>query len=253
MDVQAEGVCYAYGSRQVLNDLTWQVRPGITGLLGPNGAGKTTLLSLLVTIHRLRTGTIRVGEHDLGSRDGRQAARRVIGYLPQRFTLVGSMLVHDTVAYAAWLNGLPYRSCADAARRALELVGLDDRQRSRVRTLSGGMRQRLGIAAALAHEPEVVVLDEPTVGLDPSQRLRLREIIHQIGQGRTVVLSTHLVEDVAHLCDTVAIIDQGEIRFSGTAERLMSLIDNVPGDSAARGSALERAYDRFLQDGWPDA
>src|SRR5699024_4310727 len=206
---------HSYGSRRVLSGLDWHVHPGITGLLGPNGAGKTTLLSLLVGIHRLRTGVIRVGEHDLGSAAGRQAARRLVGFLPQRFSLVAAMRVLDTVAYAAWLNGIDSSHSFAAARRALQLVELGDRERSRVRTLSGGMRQRLGIAAALAHNPEVVVLDEPTVGLDPSQRLRLREVIHQIGRERTVVLSTHLVEDVVHLCDQVSIIDSGQVRFPG--------------------------------------
>ncbi|WP_372448948.1 AAA family ATPase [Qaidamihabitans albus] len=113
------------------------------------------------------------------------------------------------------------------------------------------MRQRLGIAAALAHDPAVVIMDEPTVGLDPSQRLQLREMIHEISRDRTVVLSTHLVEDVAHLCDEVAIIDDGQMQFSGPAHKLTSMIDNAPSDSA-RGSKLERAYDHFLRHGWPE-
>lgn len=250
MDVLADGVCYSYGSRQVLKDLTWQVRPGVTGLLGPNGAGKTTLLSLLVTVNRLRTGTICVGDHDLRSSAGRHGARKAIGYLPQRFSLVGAMRVRDTVAYAAWLNGVSYARCFGAAEHALRVVELEERMWNRVRTLSGGMRQRLGIAAALAHDPSVLVMDEPTVGLDPSQRLRLRETIHQISRDRTVVLSTHLVEDVAHLCDEVAIIDDGQIRFSDSTDKLRSIIGDAP-SSTARGSELERAYDHFLTHGWP--
>ncbi|GAA1227301.1 ATP-binding cassette domain-containing protein [Prauserella halophila] len=251
MDIRVEGVSYAYGTRQVLSGLTWHVRPGITGLLGPNGAGKTTLLSLLVTMNRVRTGSVLVGEHDLSSPAGRQGARQVIGYLPERFSLVAAMRVRDTVAYAAWLNGVPYAECLPAARRALDRVGLAERERSRARALSGGMRQRLGIAAVLAHDPAVVIMDEPTVGLDPSQRLQLREMIHEVSRDRTVVLSTHLVEDVAHLCDEVAIIDDGQMQFSGSADKLTAMIDDAPSDSA-RGSKLERAYDHFLRHGWPE-
>ncbi|PRX50383.1 ABC-2 type transport system ATP-binding protein [Prauserella shujinwangii] len=250
MDIRVEDVSYAYGSRQALSGLTWHVRPGITGLLGPNGAGKTTLLSLLVTLNRVRTGTVLVGDHDVSDPAGRRAARRVIGYLPERFSLVAGMRVGDAVAYAAWLNGVSYGECFPAARRALARIGLAERERSRVRELSGGMRQRLGIAAALAHDPAVVIMDEPTVGLDPSQRLRLREVIHEIGRDRTVVLSTHLVEDVAHLCDEVAIIDEGRMRFSGPAHALTAMIDDASG-GGGRGSKLERAYDHFLRYGWP--
>lgn len=251
MDIRVEDVSYAYGTRQVLSGLTWHVRPGITGLLGPNGAGKTTLLSLLVTMNRLRTGTVLVGDNDLSSPAGRQAAREIIGYLPERFSLVAAMRVRDTVAYAAWLNGVPYAECFDAARRTLSRVGLAERERSKVHTLSGGMRQRLGIAAALAHDPAIMIMDEPTVGLDPSQRLQLRELIHEVSRDRTMVLSTHLVEDVAHLCDEVAIIDDGRMQFSGSAQKLTSVIDNAPSDDA-RGSKLERAYDHFLRHGWPE-
>src|SRR5699024_9805137 len=174
---------------------------------------------------------------------------KVIGYLPQHFSLVGGMRVRDTVAYAAWLNGVPYTWSFRAAGDALVQVGLTDQERSKVRNLSQGMRQRLGIASALAHEPAVLVLDDPTGGLEASLRPQLRETVHEISRDRTVVLSSHRVEDVAHLCDDIAILVEGRMRFSGSSRELTSLVE-CPAEDA--GAQLERAYDHFLTCGRPD-
>jgi len=249
VEIRAANLCYSYGGHRVLHDLTWHVRQGVTGLLGPSGAGKTTLLSLLVTINRPRTGRILVGENDLGTAAGRQAARKVIGYLPQHFSLVRGMRVRDTVAYAAWLNGVPYTWSFRAAGDALVQVGLTDQEHCRVHNLSPGMRQRLGIASALAHEPAVLVLDDPTGGLEASRRRQLRETVHEISRDRTVVLSTQRVENVAHLCDDIAILDEGRMRFSGSSRELTSLVECTAEDA---GSQVERAYDHFLTCGRPD-
>ena len=239
MEVTFDGVSYAYRGRPVVSGLDWSLRPGITGLLGPNAAGKSTVLTLLVGLRAAKSGRVRVGEADLGTRAGREAARRSIGYLPQRFALVPGMRVGDTVEYAAWLNGLSGRAARDAAAKALAAVDLADRADAAVRTLSGGLRQRVGIAAAIAHEPPVVVLDEPTVGLDPSQRVRVRAAIARIGQERTVVLSTHLSEDVAALCDTVSVLSDGALRYHGP-------LGELTGADPSTAADLERAYDELL-------
>ncbi|WP_017587846.1 ABC transporter ATP-binding protein [Nocardiopsis ganjiahuensis] len=246
MRVTAEGLDFGYRNRRkVLDGLTWTVEPGVTGLLGPNGAGKTTLLSLIVTLLPVRGGRLLIGEHDLSTGTGRSRARHELGFVPQRFSLTGELTVAETVAYAAWTHGLDRRECGEAARRALEsvdLAGLADR---RTRTLSGGQRQRVGIAAALAHDPRVLILDEPTAGLDPGQRLRVREVVAGLGADRTVLISTHLIEDVAHLCTRIGVLAGGRIEFQGTFPELEALIDDVPGASAY-GSGFERAYDRLI-------
>lgn len=233
MIVAFEGVSYSYRRNPVLTDLNWTVSAGITGLVGPNGAGKSTMLALLVGLRKPRSGRVTVGGDDASG------ARRRVGYLPQRFSLVPSMTVRDTVAYSAWLNGLDRDAAVAAADRALALVDLAERADSTVRTLSGGLRQRAGIAAAVAHEPEILVLDEPTVGLDPGQRVRIRRVIERVGENRTVVLATHLVEDVVNLCSTVSVLDAGALLFHGPLAEL------VDGDEVS-AATLEHAYEELL-------
>jgi ABC-2 type transport system ATP-binding protein len=247
MRVTAEGLAFGYrGRRKVLDGLTWAVEPGITGLLGPNGAGKTTLLSLIVTLLPVRGGRLLIGKHDLSTAAGRSGARRELGFVPQRFSLAGELTVADTVAYAAWVHGLDRRECGDAARRALASVDLSGLADRRTRTLSGGQRQRVGIAAALAHDPRVLILDEPTAGLDPGQRLRVREVVARLGEDRTVLVSTHLIEDIAHLCSRVGVLAGGRIEFHGTFPELEALIEDTS-EGSAYGSGFERAYDRLIE------
>ncbi|GAA4911643.1 ABC transporter ATP-binding protein [Streptomyces coeruleoprunus] len=248
MRIVLEQVSFSYRrtrKKNVLEGASWTVDSGVTGLLGPNGAGKTTLLSLIVTLAAPQRGRILVGEYDVARPADRAEARRLLGFVPQRFSLAGELTVADTVAYAAWVNGVPRRACADAAACALDHVDMGALASRAVRTLSGGERQRVGIAAALAHDPRVLVLDEPTVGLDPGQRLRAREVIARLGEDRTVVLSTHLVEDVAHLCGRVGVLAGGRIAFDGTFAALEGLIEDSDGGSRY-GSPFERAYDALI-------
>lgn len=173
--VSVRGVTHRYGRRVALADATLDLPVGVTGLLGPNGAGKSTLMKLLATAMPLQTGSVAVGDVPL-VRDNLTAVRRQLGYLPQRFEVMGWSTVRRNVEYAAWAHGLPSREAGERADRALVLLGLSDRAGSRARALSGGVRQRLGLACALVHEPRVLVLDEPTVGLDPAQRRGLRAL-----------------------------------------------------------------------------
>ncbi|WP_239129357.1 ATP-binding cassette domain-containing protein [Sinosporangium siamense] len=251
MRIVVENVDFSYRGlfrprgKPVLRGASWTVEPGVTGLMGPNGAGKTTLLSLLVTLAAPQHGRVLIGEHDVSRPAGRREARRLLGFVPQRFSLAGELTVADTVSYAAWVNGVPRRACGGAAAGALALVDAAALAARKVRTLSGGERQRVGIAAALAHDPRILVLDEPTVGLDPGQRLRAREVIARLGASRTVLLSTHLVEDVAHLCERVGVLAAGRIAFQGTFAELEALAeDSDPG--RRYGSAFEHAYDRLI-------
>ena len=232
-------VVFRYGRHTVLDGLSWQVGDGITGLLGPNGAGKTTLLNLLVGLTRPTSGEVSVHTPDGG--------RGRVGFVPQRFSLAGEMPVQDTVAYAAWINGVPRRACGAAATRALALVSLDDRITLPVRKLSGGQRQRLGLAAALAHEPDLLVLDEPTVGLDPGQRMRLREVIARVGERCVVLLSTHLIEDISHLCGRVGVLADGRLVFDGTEAELAARVAGTSTEGLL-GSDFERSYYSLIAD-----
>ncbi len=240
MQIALEGIEVGYGRRRVLRDLTWTVRPGVTGLLGENGAGKTTLLSVLVGLRRPRAGTVSVA-----GVDGR-AAR--FGFVPQTFSVPPEVRVVEAVSYAAWVNGVDRRDGAGAALRALEAVDLAELARERVRVLSGGQRQRLGVAAGLAHDPDVLVLDEPTVGLDPTQRVRVREVVASLGASRTVLLSTHVLEDVHHLCHRVGLLAGGRIAFDGTVDEVKAAMAGGAGDGGALESPLERGYRTLLDD-----
>jgi ABC-2 type transport system ATP-binding protein len=246
MRVTIENVSYSYRRKPALKEVSWALDGGVTGLLGPNGAGKTTLLSLLVTLLKPKTGRISLGDHDLGTTSGRAEVRRLLGFVPQRFSLASEMTVEDTVAYAAWVHGVSDRDCTKAASRAIDEVGLTDERAHPVRALSGGERQRLGLAAALAHDPAVLILDEPTVGLDPGQRLKMRQRIADIGKERTVLISSHLLEDIEHLCGRVGVLAQGRMVFDGDINELDKLIANTPTGTAVLGSRFERAYDSLI-------
>ncbi|MER7005874.1 ATP-binding cassette domain-containing protein [Dactylosporangium sp. NPDC000555] len=246
MNLIVHDVVASYGRRVVLDGLSWQVSAGVTGLLGPNGAGKTTLLHLIAGITTPRRGTITAigtdGQHN--SKDKGFGKR--IGFVPQHFTFAAEMSVRDTISYAAWVNGVPRRACGAAAGQALDRVNLKERADTKVRTLSGGQRQRLGVATALAHEPELLILDEPTVGLDPGQRLNLREVIADIGTRLPVILSTHFVEDVTHLCQRVGILAGGRMVFDDAVEKLAALVADASVD-VGLGSPFERAYAGIIE------
>ena len=249
MFIEVESLSFKYGSRQALRDINVRLARGVTGLLGPNGAGKSTLLNVVAGIDKPATGTVRVVDGSANS----ALLRGKVGYLPQRFTFATELTVRDTVAYAAWVNGRRGRDLDTLVEKSLHSVGLSEKRDQRVRSLSGGQRQRLGIATALAHEPAILILDEPTVGLDPQQRLRVREVIKGIGATTPVVLSTHLVEDITYLCRDVVILVSGRLAYQGTvvdmATRLLYQTGTV---DESLGSDVERAYSLLLEELAPD-
>lgn len=217
----------------------------MTGLIGPNGAGKSTLISLIVGERTPTSGTVKITPEYPGC-PGHAGKSRTIGYLPQRFSLVPSMTALDTAAYAAWVNGVSGANADDAGRRALARVDLADLSATKVRALSGGQRQRLGLATAIAHDPAIVVLDEPTVGLDPGQRLKLRTLLSDLATDRAVLLSTHLVEDVAYLCHRVGVLAAGRLVYSGPYS---GLVDETGHQTEGpRGSSFEHAYDKLIME-----
>jgi ABC-2 type transport system ATP-binding protein len=214
--VRIDGVHKAFGRTVALDEVDLALEPGVTGLLGPNGAGKTTLLRMLATVAAPDRGRIRLLGHDTGDADGRLEARRRLGYLPQEPGFHQRFTAFEFVDYVAILKELTDRRARhDEVRRVLDVVGLTDVSGKRIKALSGGMRRRVGLAQALIGDPDLLVLDEPTAGLDPEQRLRFRHVVSSLVDRQTVLLSTHQTEDVAALCGRVVVLDRGRVRFDG--------------------------------------
>ena len=219
--IEAHDLVRSYGRFRALDGLDLTARPGVTGLLGPNGAGKTTLLRVLSTVSGLDSGSLRILGEDPADAGGRLRIRRSLGYLPQEAGFHPGFTAFDAVDYVAVLKEhTDARARHDEVRRVLELVGLADQSTKKVKALSGGMRRRLGLAQALLGTPELLVLDEPTAGLDPEQRIRFRDLVSEAGQGRTVVLSTHQTEDVEAVCSHVVVVNKGRTLFAGSVEEL---------------------------------
>jgi ABC-2 type transport system ATP-binding protein len=241
-DVRATGLRVRLGrSRMAVDGLDLALGTGVHGLLGPNGAGKTTLIRTLATVLRPTDGALELFGVSASTVDLRSVRRR-IGYLPQDFGYYRRFTVREFVEYMAWLKEMPRREIPGAVQRAVERVGLTDRAGEKLRTLSGGMVRRVGIAQAIVNDPRVLLLDEPTAGLDPAQRLRLRDLLRALGTDTCVIVSTHLVEDVAAACDDVLLMADGRIVFEGSPATLASHgTDAHPGDSA-----IERGYSALI-------
>lgn len=216
-------VSKSFGRARALRPTTLELGGGVIGLLGPNGAGKTTLMRVLCSAIPPSSGRIVVAGHEItGDQAERTAARRRIGYVPQEVVFPRGMTAFSFVDYIAVLKewrDTPARHAE--VERVLALVGLDDRSTMKIRALSGGQRRRLAIAQALLGSPTLLILDEPTTGLDPEQRASLRRVLS--GLPGAVLLSTHQTEDVAALCDRVMVLDEGQVRFDGTVRDLIAL------------------------------
>ncbi len=242
MNVDVQGLTQRYGRTTVLDGLDLQIGTGVFGLLGPNGAGKTTLLRTLATIAPPKQGQLRLLGHDPRRDHERRLLRRRLGYLPQQLGYYPNFTVFEFVEYFALLKEMPSDAVRPAVARAVARVGLEDRGRSKLKSLSGGMLRRVGIAQAIVNDPDLLLLDEPTAGLDPEQRVVFRTLLREVGTSATVIVSTHLVEDIAAACSEVALLHAGRIAFRGTPDELQTL-----GEGYAIGdSPLERGYSRAL-------
>jgi ABC-2 type transport system ATP-binding protein len=219
--VRVTDVTKSFGRTQALAGVSFSAGRGVTGLLGPNGAGKTTLLRMLATVLAPDGGSLQLLGRDPQRAADRLEIRRRLGYLPQEPGFHRGFTVFEFVDYVAILKELTDRRARhDEVRRVLDLVGLTDVANRRIRALSGGMRRRVGVAQAVLGQHKLVVLDEPTAGLDPEQRLRFRDLVSRIGEDRTVLLSTHQTEDVTALCPHVGVVDGGRVAFDGTPSQL---------------------------------
>jgi ABC-2 type transport system ATP-binding protein len=219
--VRADGLSRRYGHTRALDEIGLTLERGITGLLGPNGAGKTTLLSILATVSEPDAGRISVFGLDPRRTAERVEIRRQLGYLPQELGYHRHFTVAGFLDYVAILKEITdRRHRAEEVARVLAAVALERRAGTRIRALSGGMRQRVGIAQALLGRPELLILDEPTAGLDPEQRLRFRELLSGLPGDPVIVLSTHQADDIAAICSRVVVLLRGRVRFTGTPAEL---------------------------------
>src|ERR1700677_3493304 len=219
--VRTCGLSRRYGAIRALDAVDLTLERGITGLLGPNGAGKTTLLSILATISEPDAGRVSVLGLDPADGAERVEIRRRLGYLPQELRYHRHFTVAAFLDYVAILKEITdRRRRAEEVARVLAVTGLEDRARSRIRTWSGGMRQRLGIAQALLGGPELLILEEPTAGLDPEHRLRFRELLSGLPGDPVIVLSTHQADDIAAICPEVVVLLRGQVHFTGPPAEL---------------------------------
>jgi ABC-2 type transport system ATP-binding protein len=217
--IRVFGLTKDYGSRRAINDLSFNAEKGeILGFLGPNGAGKTTTMRILTGFMPPTSGKVTIGGHDVI--DDSLAVRRIVGYMPETVPLYPDMTVYEYLKYMADLRRV--KNAKQRIYETLESVQLADRANGYIGKLSKGMRQRVGLAQALLHQPEVLILDEPTIGLDPKQVVIFRELIRSIGKDRTVLLSTHILSEVQQVCDRVLIINRGKIVTEDTPEQLQA-------------------------------
>jgi ABC-type multidrug transport system ATPase subunit len=245
MNIDIDHLTRRFGRTQAVVGVDLQVGPGVFGLLGPNGAGKTSLLRMMATVLQPSSGRLRLLGRDPHNYGERREIRRRLGYLPQNLGYYPGFTVVEFVEYFALLKEMSPARIPAAVAEAVERVELGEKARSKLRTLSGGMLRRVGIAQAIVNDPELLLLDEPTAGLDPEQRVQFRAVLRELGERSTVVVSTHLVEDVGAACTEVALIDRGNIAFRGTPNELTER-----GAGYGLGdSPLERGYSAVLAGG----
>lgn len=207
-----------YGKKQALRHVNLTIPQGMFGLLGPNGAGKTTLMKIISTLLPKTSGEVKVCGVDI---EQKKEIRGMIGYLPQDFSMYGNMTAYEAMDYLGVLSDMKKRERKERIPFLLEKVNLSDNYRTKVKAMSGGMRRRLGIAQAILHDPKVLIVDEPTAGLDPEERVRFRNLLCEIAEERIVILSTHIVGDIEATCENIAVLNQGELLFQGTVTELL--------------------------------
>ena len=222
--IQVQNLSKSFQDIQAVNDISFTIKKGeIFGLLGPNGAGKSTTLNMMSTILKSDTGSIHIDGKN--SNENSKECKHLIGVVPQEISLYEDLSAYNNLLFWGNLYGIPSKQLKERIHTTLELIGLLDRKNDLIKTYSGGMKRRINIAAALLHQPKILFMDEPTVGIDPQSRNHIFEVIETLNkQGMTIVYTTHYMEEVERLCDRIAIIDSGKIIAQGTQSQLKELV-----------------------------
>jgi ABC-2 type transport system ATP-binding protein len=243
MTIEVSELGKKYGSKQAIEGVSFGVQSGeVMGLLGVNGAGKTTIMRILAGALRPSSGTANIAGHSIRS----MSARRQVGYLPETVPLYREMVVKDFLAFVAAIGQVPAKQQQQHVQRAIERCGLQEYQNSLIRKLSQGYRQRLGIAQAIVHNPPVIILDEPTRGLDPSQIISIRSLIQELATDHTILLASHILAEVQMTCQRVTIIHAGKSIVTDTPDNLARLIDGGSYEVECTGEPI--AMEKILQD-----
>lgn len=220
MELTISDLTKDFGSFRAVDQVTFTMHSGVYGLLGVNGAGKTTLMRMLTTLIHPTGGEIRWDGQDVFRMDS--AYRKLLGYLPQDFGYYPDFSIYDYLMYIASIKGIRPAAAKQRALRLLKQVGLSQAGHKKMKTLSGGMKRRVGIAQAMLNDPKILILDEPTAGLDPNERIRFRNLISELSEDRIVLLSTHIVSDIEYIASEILLMKDGRITLSGTAEEVIA-------------------------------
>ena len=246
VEVDIHNLTKRYGQKTALNGISLHIDQGMFGLLGPNGAGKTTLMRVLTTLTEKTEGEASVCGVPV---EKSAQIRRLIGYLPQDFSVYGNMTAAEALDYLAVLSGIKRADRKRLVPLMLQKVNLEKQGKTKVKAMSGGMRRRLGIAQAIIHDPKVLVVDEPTAGLDPEERVRFRNLLCEIALDRVVILSTHIVGDIEATCEKIAVLKEGELLFRG---EVMELLESVAGkvySAEVSAAELPRIQEQYMVTG----
>lgn len=232
-----------YGQKKALSDVSLTIEEGMFGLLGRNGAGKTTIMKVLATLLEKQGGSVKICGIPV---EDASEIRKITGYLPQDFSMYPNMSVYEAMDYLGVLSGLTKAERKQRIPMLLEKVNLQSNYRTKVKALSGGMKRRLGIAQAILHNPKILIVDEPTAGLDPEERVRFRNLLCEIADDRIVILSTHIVGDIEATCEKIAVLDEGKILFQGTVAELLHLVEGKVYKAEISRHELDAVKERFL-------
>ena len=226
MTIKIKGLTVEFNNgTKAIDNLNLNIEKGIYGLLGENGAGKTTLMRVLTTILPVSKGNILINGINLES-NNYEIMQKQIGYLPQELEVYPSLTVRDSLEYLGRMSGIPKNICKDRIDYYLEKTGLLDKQNKKNKQLSGGMKRRVGLVQALLNEPPILIVDEPTTGLDPEERIKIRNLLVDFGETRTVIFSTHVIEDIASTCNKLGIMQKGNLIFNGEISELLKNAEN---------------------------
>lgn len=238
MEIKISNLNKRYGKFEVLKNINLEIGQGMYGLLGRNGAGKTTILRILATMSSKTDGEILINSIPI---ENRKEIRKIIGYLPQGFSVYPNMSVWNTMEYFDILSEMPTKYRKQRIQMLLQKVNLWEERKRKVKHLSGGMKQRLGIALTLINNPQIIIADEPTAGLDPEERIRLRNMLNDLSKDKIVILSTHIVDDISTTCNKIGVLHEGNLLFDGEAKVLENMAlnkvfivegeDNIPKDA----------------------